>query len=78
MSAHDCTIQKMLYKISLYKGGFMEQEKDTFEDALVDTITNQIMCDFDAQLREKISQIIKEKDPKALRNLIKNLSKMGC
>ena len=59
----------------LMKGGNMAEEKDTFEIALNDVIANQIMDNFDNQLREKIAEIIKSKDPKALRNLVRNLCK---
>jgi len=54
------------------------EEKDTFDNALIDTIFNQIMCDFADQLREKITQLVKAKDPKGLRQLVKNVIKMGC
>jgi len=53
----------------------MEQETDTIDNAIVDTIANQIMNDFDTQLRGKLHEIIKSKDPKALRHLVRNLSK---
>ena len=51
------------------------EEKDTFELALTDTIANQIMDKFDGQLRDRIKEIIKLQDHKALRNLMKNLGK---
>lgn len=56
----------------------MEEEKETFEQALTDVLTNNLMDDFDLQLREKIASIIKEKDPKALRVFIRNLYKNLC
>ena len=58
----------------------MEEEKDTFDNALVEILTGQLMDNFDSQLREKIKSIVKTQDPKALRQLLKNLHKSltGC
>ena len=54
------------------------ENKDTFDDVLVDTIFNQIMGDFAEQLKAKITELIKDQDSKGLKQLVKSLSKMGC
>jgi len=54
----------------------MENELEQFDTALVDILMQQIMNDVDNYLREKLKQIINDKDPQALRKLIKDLSRI--
>jgi len=53
----------------------MEKEKDTFEDAVTDTIITFIIERVDGKFRDKLKKVLEERDPDKLRELMKKLSR---
>jgi len=54
----------------------IKEHEDNFEEAVVDTLMIQILETIDKKLREKIRDIVKEKDYKSLREINKEIGKL--
>jgi len=54
----------------------IKEHEDNFEDAVVDTLMIQILETVDKKLREKIRNIVKEKNYKSLREINKEIGKL--